>query len=215
MPIDLLPAGRPRLAVAIALLALAGCAAPLPAAPPPAVAPEIVPAAIPAPLPVPAGPPAAAASESTVPAPAETVIAYAERLRGLGASELAQEIQRLGDSSYAPARALQLALALGQARGAANFARAQALLQRVLAQPDAGRLHPLARLVSAQLADLRRADEQLERQGQQLREAQRRLDELSDRLEAVRAIERSVPTVPRRDPPVRPVAPAASTRRAR
>ena len=76
--------------------------------------------------------------------------------------------------------------------------RAQALLQRVLGQnePDARALHPLARLIAPQLAETRRADEQLERQAQQLRDAQRRIDVLNERLEAVRTIERSLPSVP-------------------
>ncbi len=42
----------------------------------------------------------------------------------------------------------------------------------------------------------RRLEEQLERQTQQLREAQRRNDQLNERLEAVRAIERSLTTRP-------------------
>jgi hypothetical protein len=85
---------------------------------------------------------------------------------------------------------------------AANQQRAQSLLQRVLADPASGAqgLQPLARLISAQIADQRRADEAAERQAQQLREAQRRIEQLNDRLEAVRAIERSLPGPQRREP---------------
>jgi hypothetical protein len=66
--------------------------------------------------------------------------------------------------------------------------------------PDAQALQPFARLLLAQIADQRRADEQAERQAQQLREAQRRIEQLNDRLEAVRAIERSLPGPAPREP---------------
>lgn len=130
--------------------------------------------------------------------PVAVVLAYADRIRGVPAAELAQEITRLTDGGDSATRLMQLALALAQSRTGGNGVRAQALLQRVLGQndPDALALHPLARLLSAQLADARRADELNERQGQQLRDAQRRIDHLNDRLEALRAIERSVPSRP-------------------
>lgn len=186
---------------------LAACAAPPAAAPAPALAPEPMRAMV---LPPPAAAPSTPAS---IPAPASapaaataadhalgTAVAYADRVRSLQPGELAQEVQRLGDTAYTPARAVQLALALAQTRTAAATQRAQSLLQRV--QADAGaearELHAFARLLSAQLAEQRRADESSERQAQQLREAQRRIDQLNDRLEAVRAIERSLPGPARR-----------------
>lgn len=157
--------------------------------------------AAPAPVPPPAPSPAAAPAAPQGAHPLEGAVAYAERVRSLPPAELAQEVQRLGDTTYAPLRATQLALALGQSRTASNTARAQSLLQRVLADGsgEAQALQPFARLLSAQLADQRRADEQAERQAQQLREAQRRIEQLNDRLEAVRAIERSLPGPARRE----------------
>jgi hypothetical protein len=157
--------------------------------------------------------PASPAAPAPAPAPApsqganalDAAIAYAERVRSLAPADLAQEVQRLGDTPYSPLRATQLALALGQSRTTANTARAQALLQRVQADPssEATGLQPLARLLAAQLAEQRRVDEQAERQTQQLRDAQRRIDQLNERLEAVRAIERSLPGPARRpDPPL-------------
>ena len=130
--------------------------------------------------------------------PVTVVLAYADRIRGVPAAELAQEITRLADGGDSAIRLVQLAMALAQSRTGGNGLRAQALLQRVLGQndSDAQALHPLARLLAAQLAEARRADEQAERQNQQLRDAQRRIDHLNDRLEALRAIERSVPSRP-------------------
>jgi hypothetical protein len=172
----------PHLFLALAFVAgLYGCASP---APP-----------LPAPLPmssVPAPPPTAAAATS--PTPAETVLAYAERIRNLQPTELAQEISSLGDPQDSPLRQMQLVVALGATRTPANNARAQALLQRVLGQNQAQAqvLHPLARMLLAQQAETRRLEEQLERQTQQAKDAHRRMDQLNDRLEALRAVERSL-----------------------
>jgi hypothetical protein len=126
--------------------------------------------------------------------PAESMLAYAERIRNLQPAELAQEIAGLGDPQDSPPRLMQLAIALGAARTPANTARAQALLQRVLAQnqPQAQVLHPLARMLQAQQAETRRLEDQLERQNQQTKDAHRRIDQLNDRLEALRAVERSL-----------------------
>jgi len=173
----------PYLVVALAFAAgLYGCASPaqsLPVAPPPMSS-------------LPAPPPAAVPAAS--PSPAETMLAYAERIRNLQPPELAQEINGLGDPQDSPQRLMQLAIALGAGRTAANGARAQALLQRVLAQnqAQAQALHPLARMLLAQQAETRRLEEQLERQNQQTKEAHRRIDQLNDRLEALRAVERSL-----------------------
>lgn len=198
MPSDF-PFARTVTACCLAPL-LAACAAP---APPPAAEPmrAMVQPAVPAPVPPAAEPAQVPAAVPQGVHPLEAAIGYAERVRGLPPAELTQEVQRLGDTGYSPLRALQLALALGQSRTGPNIARAQSLLQRVLADGsgEAQGLRPLARLLSAQLADQRRADEQAERQAQQLREAQRRIEQLNDRLEAVRAIERSLPGPARRE----------------
>lgn len=208
MRTDFPASGRSWLAALALAALLAGCAAPQPQLPPgpPPLPPQPEPAA--------ADQPASAAAAPQAPItpvvvlrlatdPHDQVLAYADHVRSLSAAELAQEIQRLGESTYAPVPAMQLALALAQSRTAANQARAQTLLQRVLAQQDAQAqpLHPLARLLAAQLADQRRLDEQAEKQAQQLREAQKRIEQLNERLEAVRAIERSLPTQRNGAPP--------------
>ena len=177
------------LAVAAAVTA---CAAPAPVAPVVQIVVEPPPAP-PAPAPTPAPP--APVSE------AAEVLAYADRVRALAPNDLAQEVARLGEPPEAPALALQQAVALAQTRVPANTARAQTLVQRVLSQtgPQAQALHPLARLLAAQIGqqlEARRLEEQLERQSLQLRDSQRRIEVLNDRLEAVRAIERSLPSRP-------------------
>ena len=173
-------------------------------------------------------PPAATADANRTPAPPEPTLpeleepaspakdllrdtlAYADRALDASATTLAREMARLSvPDDTKPARHLRLALLLTQTRQPADTARALGLVQRTLADANAQDLHPLARLLEARLTHQRRLEEQLERQGQQLREAQRRNDQLSERLEAVRAIERSLQTRPA-PATASPSAPAAS-----
>jgi hypothetical protein len=149
-----------------------------------------------------------------VAASVEAMLAYADRVRNLQPPDLAQEIARLGDPQDSASRQMQLAIALSTARSPANSARAQSLFQRVLAQnqPEAQPLQPLARLLAAQNADARRLEEQVERQAQQARDAQKRIDQLHDRLEALRAIERSLPSRPGAASGSGPAQPASATR---
>ncbi|MDO9402875.1 MAG: hypothetical protein Q7T87_02465 [Polaromonas sp.] len=172
-------------------LCLAGCATVQQPAPAPAVV-AAPPAPLPAPEPAPAEPAPAPVAET--PAPAITpVLAYADRARNLQGAELIAEISRLNDAQQ-PGDQLRLAVVLVQTRQLYDLVRAQELLQRVLTNtsPDAQRLHGLARLLAARLAEQRRVEDLLDRQGQQLRDAQRRLSETNEKLEALKEIERSL-----------------------
>ncbi len=142
--------------------------------------------------------------------PVAAVLAYADKVRPLGQPELASEINRLGEPGEVPLTQMQLALALAQTRVPADLARAQGLMQRVASgpAPEAQQLAPLARTLAARYGEQRRLEEEREKQAQQLRDSQRRIDQLSDRLEALRAIERSF-TRPSNHPPV-PPAPAGN-----
>ncbi|WP_019702690.1 hypothetical protein [Paracidovorax oryzae] len=203
------------LAIATALALLAGCAAapePAPAEPVPAV-----PAAVPEPSPAlaeepdkpetdAAGMPSmdgsapAAAAESARPAASlpRQMLLYADRVRSLPPPELMAEIARLSDAQAnagsPPERSFQLALVLLQTRQPADTARSLGLVQKLLSdsRPAATSLQPLARLLENRLLQQRRLEDQLDRQSQQLKDGQRRIDQLNERLEAMRAIERSL-----------------------
>jgi hypothetical protein len=125
------------------------------------------------------------------------LLAFADRIRLLPPAQLAQEAARLGDVA-APVGQLQLALVLSQSMQLPELLRAQELLGRVLgnASAEAQALHPLARLLAARYGDQRRLEEQLERQTQQLHDLQRKLDQTHERLEALKAIERSLTSRP-------------------
>lgn len=134
------------------------------------------------------------------------MLAYAERVRLMQPAELSQEAGRLGDAA-SPEAQLQLSLVLSQLRQLPELIRAQELLARVLGNAEAQPLHPLARLLASRYGEQRRLEEQLEKQNQQLRDVQRRLDQTNERLEALKAIERSLTS----RPPAAPAsAPAAS-----
>lgn len=125
--------------------------------------------------------------------PVASVLAYADRTRALQGTELAQEVTRLNDAP-APADQLRLALALSQTHQPQDLARAQDLLQRVLANAgdEARPLQPLARLLAVRFAEQKRVEDLLDRQNAQLRDLQRRLDQTQDKLEALKQIERSL-----------------------
>ena len=187
------PAAR-RAAAALLGLAAAACASPeLPAAPPPPIIASVA-APVPAPSPAPV---------PSVPEPSPATITvqallHADRVRGLPQPDLASEVARLAAAPATPLVQVQLALTLMQTRSAVDNLRAGQVLQRVLAQdaPDARALHPLCRQLLAQLAEQKRLEDLNDRQAQQLRESQRRADQLADRLDALRAIERARPRMP-------------------
>jgi DNA repair exonuclease SbcCD ATPase subunit len=137
------------------------------------------------------------------------MLAYAERVRLMQPPELNQEIARLGDAA-SPSAQLQLSLVLSQLRQLPELVRAQELLARVLGNAEAQALHPLARLLASRYGEQRRLEEQLEKQNQQLRDVQRRLDQTNERLEALKAIERSLTS---RQPAAPASAPAANRTR--
>jgi hypothetical protein len=167
---------------------LSGCAqwpVPAPATePPPLPAPAVAPAPAPVPAPVPAPAPSPAPAAPPPPAAADEPAGH-------------------------PAATLESALLLAQTRQPGDLARAQILLEPLAREGAAAPWANLARLLLARLADQRRLEEQTERQAPQLRDQQRRLEQLASQLEALKAIERSLarrpaaPLPPAAPPPTR------------
>lgn len=164
----------------------------------------------------------APAAAAKAPAAGEIVfrmLAYFDRIRTMSSGELSQEAARLG-AVQAPAEQIQLALVLGQSRQTAEVIRSQDLLTRLLANAsaDAQALHPLARLLAARLGEQRRFEDLLDKQSQLARDLQRRLDQTLERLEALKAIERSMtrrPALPATATTPASAAPPAPASRAR
>jgi hypothetical protein len=159
--------------------------------------------------PPPEQPPVVLDSETRpVPDVITALLTYAERLRVLNPTDLAAEIVVLGDPGNVPLRQMQLGLALMHTHLPADTARALGLMQRVVGHPGPESLQfkPLARLMAERLSEMRRLEELTDRHQQQLRDSQRRIDQLNERLEAMRAIERSLNS----RPSAAPASPASS-----
>ncbi|MBS4017404.1 MAG: hypothetical protein KGZ68_04115 [Dechloromonas sp.] len=98
-----------------------------------------------------------------------------------------------------PEAQLRLALLLAQPRaGNGDLARALTLAEAVVksTHPSAPAVRPLAALLAEQLLERQRLEQQVERQSAQLRDSQRRVGELQEKLERLANIERSLPGRP-------------------
>lgn len=93
---------------------------------------------------------------------------------------------------------LHKALQLGQGRSAAEQAQAAAQLDAIAnsTDPQAEALKPLAALTAARLAEQKRQQDSIDKLNQQLRDSQRRNEQLNEKLEALKAIEQTLPAKP-------------------
>jgi hypothetical protein len=183
---------------------LAGCQTPPKEAPPPPVVTPAPPPPPPAPLPPPQPQPEVDPTDAAT----RRFLGFHEYIRQMPAPELAQEISRLSGQVQAtataasPAVVLELALALSQQHNGSDLGRAIALLDPI-SRSSAAELRPwqpLARLLQARVVEQRRLEEQVDRQGAQLRDAQRNVQQLNEKLEALKAIERSLNARPPQAP---------------
>lgn len=133
---------------------------------------------------------------------------YGERVREFGPAEIAREQVRLAEAPDDPAGRLQLVLLLAQSRQNGDMQRALQALDPLTRPTAALPWRALAKLLQDRLVEQRRLEEQNDRLNQQLREQQRRNDQLGTQLEALRAIERSI-----NGRPPAPAAPAPTSGR--
>lgn len=155
------------------------------------------------PTPAPAVPmPAPVAPILPAPSPEDgqaAALFHRQSVLRLPPAEITRERNRLAAVAVEPAAQLRLAMLLAQPRSPnADLARALALTELVLksADPAAVSLHPLAWLLAEQLAERLRLEGLGERQSAQLKESQRRVGELQEKLERLANIERSLPGRP-------------------
>ncbi|NMG44468.1 hypothetical protein GPA22_12085 [Aromatoleum toluvorans] len=138
--------------------------------------------------------------------PLQTALAYHETLRGMNASELARERSAQSGAGNAPLAQIKQAMLLSHPpQGATSLQRAQSLLEALNAseKADAVALQPLARVLAEQVQERLRLEstaerltQQLERTGQQLKDAQKQGEELQAKLDALTEIERTLPARP-------------------
>lgn len=162
------------------------------------------PTPVPAPAVAPPTPPLIHATPSPPPEPVEAAtpadlasrraLANHEQLRNLPPNELAQEIARLSALPPAPDTSIDLAMALLLTRNGGEQLRAIGLVEPLAkgTTPEAEAWQPIARLLLARLQELRRLEDLLDRRNQELRDSQRDVKQLNEKLEALKAIERSL-----------------------
>ena len=143
-------------------------------------------------------PPPPPAQLTLVVAPQDEVaplLAYHQSLRRMTQGELLKELSSLSQQQKTPKALLQSAMVLSLTRGSGDLARAQAQFDMVATspEPEAQGLRQLAQLLSAQCADTRRLQDDSERLRAQLKENQRKNEQLNETLEALKEIERGLP----------------------
>lgn len=126
------------------------------------------------------------------------LLGYYHLLQRMTPAELTRERQLLGNIPSSPAVQLRQAMLLGMPRTTTDLPRAQALLEAIQRShvPEAASLHPLARLLSTQYQERIKLETQGDRLAQQLKESQRKRDELQEKIDALADIERSIPIRP-------------------
>lgn len=126
------------------------------------------------------------------------LLAYQASLRAMSSSELVKAQLELSRADHAPYNTIRRAMLQATLRTPGDLARAQTLLDSITqaSSEEAKLLAPLAQFLSGQYADLRRQDETVERLNGQVRDAQRRNDQLNEKLEALKNIERSLSVRP-------------------
>ena len=169
-----------RIPIAALLMLLAGCVATPPTATPSAVMPTT---------------PAAVSDD----AGALPALAYYQMLQRMTPAQINRERLVLAALPSTPNTQVRTAMVLGHPRGQQDLTKALALLEGVLksTDPAALGLHPLARLLADNFAERQKLETQLEKQGQQLKESQRKAVELQEKIDSLAEIERTLPQRPR------------------
>lgn len=126
------------------------------------------------------------------------LLAYQASVRAMSSSELVKAQLELSRADHAPQNTIRRAMLQATLRTPGDLTRAQTLLDSIAqaSSDEAKLLAPLAQFLSGQYADLRRQDETVERLNGQVRDAQRRNDQLNEKLEALKNIERSLSVRP-------------------
>ena len=151
-------------------------------------------ACAPAPVKVVATPVVAAPTRSAV----NLLLAYHRALEDLSQADLNKELIALNSAPTGAETEVRKAMVLGYMRDSARLSRARAILAGVLLMDDADALslRPLVEWMMDNNTELRRTISLNDRQALQLKELQRRFDQLNEKLEAMKRIESSQPASP-------------------
>ena len=137
----------------------------------------------------------------------DELLSYHHAVRQMNPAEISKTLAGLNRPNPTARVLVQKAMLLANLHGSGDLQRAQTLLEQVLSstKADAERLKPLAGLLNSTYGEWRRLDDNADKLAQQVRDEQRRTEQLNDKLEALKNIERSLQTRPQA-----PAAPGAS-----
>jgi len=137
-----------------------------------------------------------AVGEDAGPVPA---LAYYQTLQRMTAAQIGRERMVLAALPQSPINQIRVAMVLGHPRGQQDLVRALALLDAVLKSAETGAigLHPLARVLADNYGERQKLEVQADKQGQQLKESQRKALELQEKIDGLTEIERTLPQRPR------------------
>ena len=126
-------------------------------------------------------------------------LTYYQILQRMTPAQISRERMALAALPGTPNTQVRTAMVLGYPRTQQDLTKALSLLDSVLksTDPAAIALHPLARLLADNYGERLRLDTQLEKQGQQLKESQRKAVELQEKIDGLADIERTLPQRPR------------------
>jgi hypothetical protein len=130
---------------------------------------------------------------------AVAVLSYYQALQRMTPAQINRERSALAALPATANNQVRMAMILGHSRGQQDFTKALSLLETVLksGEADAVSLHPLARLLAENFGERQKLETQVEKQGQQLKESQRKVAELQEKIDELADIERTLPQRPR------------------
>jgi hypothetical protein len=129
----------------------------------------------------------------------EAALLYHQSLLRMTPAQLDRERMVLTAVRQTPASQLRMAMLLYHPKAQQDHGKAVALLENVLKSTDPAALvlHPLARLLVDNYQERARLEGQLGKQDVQLKDGQRKITELQDKLDSLADIERTLTPRPR------------------
>jgi hypothetical protein len=127
---------------------------------------------------------------------ADNLLTYFQKMRLTSTLDLSRSLTVLAGLTKTPYREIQRAMMLSLLRGSGDLMRAQISLDSVIKSNEISseNLKPIASMLLTHVAELRRLDEFIEKQSQQLKESQRRIEQLNQKLEDLKTMERLLPS---------------------
>ncbi len=132
------------------------------------------------------------------------VLSYYQMLGRMSSAELNRERSVLAALPPNPNTHLRQAMLLGHPRGPQDLGRALVLLEGIMksSEPSAVNLNFVAKMLIDNYSERQKLELSLDRQAGQLKESQRKVTELQEKLDGLADIERTLPV---RKAPTRPV----------